>query len=93
MNQLTYLRNIPSLAQQSVSAVVRVVHGTEDVHSVIRRVCVPEANNLSDDNVDADAVNAESNESSETNVNGVWSLSIGSRLFDTNFEAIQVVFK
>ena len=83
------------MAQQSVSAIVQVVHGTEDVHSIIRKVCVPGTNNLSDnkeiDKGDIDATNAENNEILETNVNGVWSLSIGYRLFDTNFEAIQVI--
>ena len=87
-------RNISSLAQQCQSTVIRVVHGTQDVHSVIRKICIPDKSKIDVEN----SKNTEDTEGNideienilETNANGVWILSIGSRPFDTNFEGIKV---
>ena len=71
-------------------AVVRVVHGTEEVHSYIRKaVLQSKVPNISIDNVDQE--NGEM-EGIETNLNGVWTLSLGTRIFDGNFEGIKVIF-
>ena len=45
--------------------------------------------NISIDNVDQE--NGEM-EGIETNLNGVWTLSLGTRIFDGNFEGIKVIF-
>ena len=94
LNFYTIFRNLPSLAQESLSTVIKVVHGTEEVHSTIRKVCVQETSNIdahnptNKENTDG---NTNDNEGvSETNVNGVWTLSIGSIPFDKDFEGIKV---
>ena len=71
-------------------AVVRVVHGTEEVHSHIRKaVLQSKVPNLSIDNVNQETGD---DECIETNLNGVWTLSLGTRIFDGNFEGIKVIF-
>ena len=71
-------------------AVVRVVHGTEEVHSYIRKaVLQSKVPNISIDNVDQETGEMEG---IETNLNGVWTLSLGTRIFDGNFEGIKVIF-
>ena len=89
-----FSRNISSLAQQCQSTVIRVVHGTQDVHSVIRKICTPDQSKIDVENTknteDAEGNTNEMDDILETNVNGVWTLSIGSRPFDTHFEGIKV---
>ena len=93
-NFYTIFRNLPSLAQQSLSTVIKVVHGTEEVHSTIRKVCVEETSNV-DANNPTNKENTDGNTNdnegvSETNANGVWTLSIGSIPFDKDFKGIKV---
>ena len=87
-------RNISSLAQQCQSTVIRVVHGTQDVHSVIRKICTPDKSKIDAEHTqnteDTEGNTNETENVLETNANGVWTLSIGSRPFDTNFEGIKV---
>lgn len=45
--------------------------------------------NLSIDNVNQETGD---DECIETNLNGVWTLSLGTRIFDGNFEGIKVIF-
>ena len=45
--------------------------------------------NLSNDNVNQETGY---DECIETNLNGVWTLSLGTRIFDGNFEGIKVIF-
>ena len=44
--------------------------------------------NLSNDNVNQETGD---DECIETNLNGVWTLSLGTRIFDGNFEGIKVI--
>ena len=71
-----------------------MVHGTEEVHSTIRKICVQETSDIDTSNPTnkEDTVeNTNDNEGvSETNVNGVWTLSIGSIPFDKDFKGIKV---
>ena len=84
------------MVQNSLSTVIKVVHGTEEVHSIIRKTIVPDMSNIVEKNTknnDDTEKNENDNESVlETNVNGVWTLSIGSIPFDKNFEGIKVSF-
>ena len=78
------------LDRANLLAVVRVVHGTEEVHSYIRKaVLQSKVPNISVDNVHKETGEEEC---IETNVNGVWTLSLGTRIFDGNFEGIKVIF-
>ena len=93
-NIFTIFRNLPSLVQQSLSTAIKVVHGTEEVHSTIRKICVQETSDIDANNhiikEDTDG-NTNANEGvSETNNNGVWTLSIGSIPFDKDFKGIKV---
>ena len=78
------------LDRANLLAVVRVVHGTEEVHSYIRKaVLQSKVPNISVDNVHKEIGEEEC---IETSVNGVWTLSLGTRIFDGNFEGIKVIF-
>ena len=91
MDLLPFSRN-PQTNPQSQDAMVRVVHGTEDVHALIRKAVAPKASTSSNCQPENDNnQNQEHEEVLETNVNGVWSLLLGSRMFDTGFEAIKVI--
>ena len=94
LNFYTIFRNLPSLAQQSLSTVIKVVHGTEEVHSTIRKVCVEETSNVDANNpTNKENTDGDTNDNEgllETNVNGVWTLSIGSIPFDKDFKGIKV---
>ena len=76
-----------------------MVHGTEEVHSLIRQAAIPNDLNVNINNVNKssrrepnDQVQEEpSGDILETSVNGVWSLFIGSRLFGKDFEAVKVI--
>ena len=87
-------RNLPTLAQQSLSTAIKVVHGTEEVHSTIRKICVQEISDIDTSNPtnkeDTDESTNDNEGVSETNVNGVWTLSIGSIAFDKDFKGIKV---
>ena len=79
---------------------IRVVHGTEEVHSVIRRTVMYKPSNTRSRNAFHSSecheqdpiIENEGEETLETNENGVWSLMIGDRLFENNFGATEVVY-
>ena len=85
---------------QHLNGMIRVVHGTEDVYSVIRRtVMYKPSNTRSKNDFQSSECHEhgpigenEGEETLETNENGVWSLLIGDRLFENNFEAAEVVY-
>ena len=93
-NVSTIYRNLPSLAHQSLCAAIKVVHGTEEVHSTIRKICVQEKSDIDANNPinkeDTDGNTNDNESASETNVNGVWTISIGSIPFDKDFRGIKV---
>ena len=70
---------------------------TQRMDSVIRKICAPDKSKIDVENTkNTEETEGNTNEIDdilETNVNGVWTLSIGSRPFDTNFEGIKVNFK
>ena len=73
---------------------VRVVHGTEDVHTLIRKAILHKpANHSSDTEVHEKDNNQdiEMEDVLETKINGVWCLSVGFRIFEPDFEAIKVI--
>ena len=94
INFYVIFRNLPSLACQSLCAAIKVVHGTEEVHSTIRKVCVHEKSDIDANNPiskeDTDGNTNDNESASETNVNGVWTISIGSIPFDKDFRGIKV---
>ena len=73
---------------------VRVVHGTEDVHTFIRKAILRKPATFSTDTeVYEKDKNQEIDEEDilETKINGVWCLSVGLRIFEPDFEAIKVI--
>ena len=86
----------PPSTLQNYAAVIRVVHGTEEVHTLIRKAMLrilPKIGNSFNNPEVHENDNIKENETEEhleTSVNGVWCLSVGFRLFESNFEAIKV---
>ena len=73
-----------------------MVHGTEEVYSVIRTAVLTESYSETQKprNTTHQEISDESaipEEILETSVNGVWSLSLDTRLFAPNFEAVKVI--
>ena len=94
-------RDTPSVRQRLIG-MIRVVHGTEDVHALIRRAVLSKATNSKTKHVfsknrqvqENDQIQGdEHGEILETNMNGVWSLMMGSRLFESNFKAVEVIMR
>ena len=72
---------------------VRVVHGTEDVHTIIRKAILHKPANCSIDTEVQEKDNTQDPEKEdilETQINGVWCLSVGFRIFEPDFEGIKV---